>query len=112
MYFNLVHLLILHFCSDLHIVLTQSRLTLCNPRIVAHQAPLPMELSRQKCWSGGAISSNRDPPNDPGIEPTSPAPEANSSPLGHQGSTSLFKVPGEFFVRESSGPCWFPDFWS
>ena len=38
--------------------------------------------------------------------------QANSSPLSHQFSKNLFKVNGEFFVRESSGPCLFPDFWS
>ena len=37
---------------------------------VAQQAPLPMEFSRQKFWSGLPFSPPGDLP-DPGIEPTS-----------------------------------------
>ena len=39
---------------------------------VAHQAPLPMEFSRQEYWSGLPFPPPGDPPN-PGTEPMSPA---------------------------------------
>ena len=37
---------------------------------VAHQAPLPMEFSRQEYWSGLPVPPPGDLPN-PGIEPVS-----------------------------------------
>ena len=43
--------------------------TLVTPWTVAHQAPLSMEFSRQKYWSGLPFSPPGDLPN-PGIEPT------------------------------------------
>ena len=43
--------------------------------IVAHQAPLSMEISRQRYWSGLQFSSPRDLP-DPGIKPVSLASPA------------------------------------
>ena len=48
----------------------------CNPRIVACQAPLSMELSRQAYWSGLPFPSPGDLPN-PGIKPRSPALQAD-----------------------------------
>ena len=50
------------------VLFAQLCLTLCNPWIVAHQAPLSMELSRQKYWSGLPFPSPGDLPK-PGIEP-------------------------------------------
>ena len=41
------------------------------PQTVVHQAPLPMEFSRQVYWSGFPFPTPGDLPN-PGIEPTSP----------------------------------------
>ena len=52
---------------------------------VAFQAPLFLEFSRQEYWSGLPFPSPGDHP-DPGIEPTSPALQADSLPLSHQGS--------------------------
>ena len=47
-----------------------SRVQLCaTPWTVAHQAPLPMELSRQEYWSGLPLPTPGNLP-DPGIEPT------------------------------------------
>ena len=40
-----------------------------TPWIVAHQAPLSMEFSRQEYWSGLPFPAPGDIP-DPGIEPT------------------------------------------
>ena len=50
-----------------------------TPWTVAHQAPLSMEFSRQEYWSGLLIPSPGDLPN-PGIEPKSPAWQADSLP--------------------------------
>ena len=46
-----------------------------TPLIVAHHAPLSMELSRQEYWRGLPFPSSGDLPN-PGIEPTSPVSPA------------------------------------
>ena len=54
-------------------------LTLAIPWIVACQAPLSMGCSRQEYWSGLPFPSAGDLP-DPGIEPTSPALQADSLP--------------------------------
>ena len=59
-----------------------------TPWTVAHQAPLSMEFSRQEYWSGLPFASPGDLP-DPGMEPASPALQADSSPLSQQGSPSL-----------------------
>ena len=59
----------------------------------AQQAPLSMEFSRQEYWSGLPFPSPGDLP-DPGIEPTSPALQADSLPLSHQrGSKLALKSP-------------------
>ena len=44
---------------------------------LAHQAPLPMKLSRLEYWSGYPFPSPGDLPN-PGIEPRSPALQADA----------------------------------
>ena len=42
-----------HTCVCLHVgVPAESHLTLATPWAVAHQAPLPMGISRQEYWSG------------------------------------------------------------
>ena len=46
-----------------------------TPWIVAHQAPLSREFSRQEYWSGLSVSTPGDLP-DPGMEPTSLASSA------------------------------------
>ena len=50
-----------------------------TPRTVACQTPLPMGFSRQEYCSGLPFSSPGDLP-DPGIEPVSPALQADSLP--------------------------------
>ena len=49
------------------------------PWTVAYQAPLSMEYSRQEYWSGLLFPSPGDLP-DTGIEPRSPASQADSLP--------------------------------
>jgi len=54
------------------------------PWTAAHQAPLSMGFSRQECWSGLPFPSPRDIPG-PGMEPGSPALQADSLPSELQG---------------------------
>ena len=70
----------------------QSCLTLCNTTVVAYQAPLSMEFSRQAYWSGLPFPSPGDLPN-PGIEPGSPALWTDSSPS---------EPPGKHIISDSS----------
>ena len=51
-----------------------------TPWTVAHQAPLPMEFSRQEYWSGLPFPPPGDLP-DPGIEVGSPILWAVSLPI-------------------------------
>ena len=48
-----------------------------TPWTVVHQAPPSMEFSRQEYWSGLPFPSPGDLP-DPGIEPRSPALQADA----------------------------------
>ena len=50
-----------------------------TPWTVAYQAPPSMGFSRQECWSGLPFPSPGDLPN-PGIEPRSPALQADTLP--------------------------------
>ena len=50
-----------------------------TPRMVAYQSPQSMESSRQEYWSGLPFPSPGDLP-DPGIEPRSPALQADALP--------------------------------
>ena len=67
--------------------------TLVTPWTVACQAPLSMRFSRQEYWSGLPFPSPVDLP-DPGIEPWSPALQADSFPTELQGKplTILHKI--------------------
>ena len=56
-----------------------------TPWTVLQQAPVSMGFSRQEYWSGLLFSSPEDHPN-PGIEHVSPAWQADSLLLSHQGS--------------------------
>ena len=64
------------------VLVTQLCLTLCDPmdwEPGALQAPPSMKFSRQEYWSGLPFPSPGDLP-DPGIEPRSPALQADSLP--------------------------------
>ena len=65
-------------------LVVKSCLTLVTPWTVARQAPLSMRFSRQEYWSGLPFPSPGDLP-DPGIEPRSPALQADSFPTELQG---------------------------
>ena len=70
-------------------LVTKSCLTLApwTPWTVARQAPPSMGLSRQEYWSGLPFPSPGDLSN-PGIEPRSPALQADSLPTELQGKLS------------------------
>ena len=83
-----------------------------TPASVAHQAPLSMEFSRQKYWSGLPFPSPGGLP-DPETEPTPPALAGRvftTAPLGEARGVAggkLALVPqraGRFSLRTSSGP--------
>ena len=61
-------------------------MTLCT---AAHQTPLYMGFPRQEYWSGFPFPSPGNLP-DPGIEPGSPAWQADSLPLSRLGSPRIF----------------------
>ena len=70
---------VLELLSDVQLLVT--------PWTVACQAPLSMGFHRQEYWSGLPCPPPGDLPN-PGIEPVSPALQADSLPLHHLGSPS------------------------
>ena len=86
---------------------TQLCPTLCNPMAVAHQAPLSMGFSRLEHWSGLPCPSLWDLPN-PGIEPRSPALQADSLPPEPPGKPknpgvgSLSLLQGIFLTQDSN----------
>ena len=63
--------------------------TLVTPWTVAHQAPLTMGILWQEYWCGLPFPAPGDLP-DPGIEPGSPALQADSSPTELQGKPSHY----------------------
>ena len=66
------------------VLVTQSCLTLSNPRTIACQVPLSMGFSRQQNLSREPFPSPEDLP-DPGTEPKSPALQVDSSPCDPPG---------------------------
>ena len=58
-----------------------------TPWTVAYQDPLSMGFSRQECWNGLPFPSPEDLP-DPGIEPGSPALQADALPSEPPGKPS------------------------
>ena len=76
------------------VLIAKSCPTLATPGTVACQAPPSMGFSRQEYWSGLPFPPPGDLPN-PGIEPGSPALQADSLP------TELVETPSEA-VRATS----------
>ena len=60
---------------------------------VAHQGPLSMGFSRSEYWSGLPFPSPGDL-SDPGVEPGSPALQADSLPTEPPGKPSHLHYPG------------------
>ena len=71
--------------------------TLCDPMDVAHQAPLSVEFSRQKYWSGLPFLSPGDLLPNPRIEPGSPACRQILYRLSHKGEESYKSKALKFF---------------
>ena len=74
-----------------------------TPWTVAYQAPLSMGFSRQECWSGLPFPSLGDLPN-PGIEPGSPALQADALPSEPPGNgllkgTKVLRVRLKYILR-------------
>ena len=67
---------------------------------VAYQAPLSMEFSRQEYWSGLPFPSPGDLP-DPGIEPWSPALQADALPSEPPGNPEFIYTTQENRPRSS-----------
>ena len=63
-----------------------------TPWSVAHQAPPPMGFTRQEYWSGLPFPSPGDLP-DPGIEPRSPALQADALTSEPPGKSLYLKSP-------------------
>ena len=63
-----------------------------TPWTVAHQAPLFIAFPRKEYWSGLPFPSLGDLPN-PGIEPGSPALQADSLPTELQGKPQSPVIP-------------------
>ena len=83
-------------CMLVYVLSRFSRVHLfVTPWTVARQAPLSMGLSRQEYWSGLSFPSPEDLSN-PGIEPRSPALQADSLPAEPQGKPLCFK--GKWFL--------------
>ena len=66
-------------------LVTKPCLILATPQTVGCQAPLSMGFPRQEYWSGLPFPSSGGLPN-PGLEPVSPALQANSLLRSYQGS--------------------------
>ena len=62
-----------------------------TPWTVTHQAPLSMRFFKHEYWNALPFPSPGDLPH-PGIEPTSPAVQADSLPMSHWGSHMLSGV--------------------
>ena len=60
-----------------------------TPWTVAYQAPPSMEFSRQEYWNGLPLPSPGDLP-DPGIEPGSPALQADALPSELPGKSLVY----------------------
>ena len=65
------------------------------PQTVARQAPLSVGVSRQEHWSGLPFPYPEDLPN-PGIEPRSPALQADSLPSEPPGKPHVWYSTNEY----------------
>ena len=70
-------------------VVAKSCLILCDPKTVAHEAPLSMGCSRQEYRSELPFPTPGDF-SHPGIEPRSPTWKADSLPLSHLESHIIY----------------------
>ena len=88
LFFSLVIFILLpteHFFDVLKSMKVKVFVIQLNPWTVVHQVPLSLKFFRQESWSGLPFPSPGDL-SDPGIELRSPALQADSLSLNHQGS--------------------------
>ena len=78
----------------MRVLVTQCVQLFATPLTVACQAPLSMGFSRQEYWSGLPFPSPGDLP-DPGLEPGSPALQADSLPSQPPRSYALYVLTSE-----------------
>ena len=71
-----------------------------TPWTIAHQAPPSMEFSRQEYWSGLPFPSPGDLSN-PGIEPGSPALQADTLPSEPPGKSQVRSRQIKYVVKPS-----------
>ena len=69
----------------------------------AYKAPLSMEFSRQEYWNGLPFPPPEDFPH-PGIEPRSPALQADALPSGPPGKPLVYKGPSYMNKKKSNEP--------
>ena len=69
----------------------------------AYKAPLSMEFSRQEYWNGLPFPSPEDFPH-PGIEPRSPALQADALPSEPPGKPLVYKGPSYMNKKKSNEP--------
>ena len=74
-----------------------------TPWTVAHQAPPSVGFARQEYWSGLPFPSPGDLP-DPGIEPRSPALQADALPSDPPGEPQSLGLPNPLSSYSSSHP--------
>ena len=82
-------------------LVAQSCLTLCNPMDCSCKASVPMELSMQESWSRLPFPPPGDL-SDPGIEPRSPALQADSlpsEPLGNPQITQNVYINTKIYIH-------------
>ena len=79
-----------------------------TPWTVAYQVPPSMGFSMQECWSGLPLPSPGDLP-DPGIEPRSPALQADALPPEPPGKSCFYRAhrlgqahPGNLLILKST----------
>ena len=93
---------IIRYESERKVTVTQSCPTLCNPMDCSLPGSSSMEFSRQEYWSGWPFPSPGDLPNS-GIEPGSPALQADSLPS--ETVTNLIKVSSDEVLSLSLALC-------
>ena len=77
--------------SRIYIYITHNCQNFATPWTVAYQASPSMGFSRQECWSGLPFPSPGDLP-DPGIEPRSPALQADALPSEPPGKPTTYML--------------------
>ena len=89
------------------VCLSHFRWFFVTPLTVAYQAPLSMGFSRQECWSGLPLPSPGDLPH-PGIEPVSPAFQADTLPSEPPGKPILDAAAAAAKSLQSCPTLWDP----